>query len=129
MNEKKTAKDELSSRPSFPLTKKIKNIFNSSWRVLQFHAITQLFFILMHQARKRTVSRNHAFFSRNRVTKKMIHSIMDHLCDKKFLMGGGQGSKALSSAQALFDLAAQRSDPLLPLSAQPFLTLALSAPT
>ena len=84
----------------------------------------------MHQARKRTVSRNHAFFSRNRVTKKMIHSIMDHLCDKKFLMGGGQGSKALSSAQALFDiaaraqtlfdLAAQRSDPLLPLSAQPF---------
>ena len=60
----------------------------------------------------------------------MIHSIMDHLCDKKFLMGGGQGSKALSSAQALFDiaaraqtlfdLAAQRSDPLLPLSAQPF---------
>ena len=60
----------------------------------------------------------------------MIHSIMDHLCDKKFLMGGGQGSKALSSAQALFDiaaraqtlfdLAAQRSDPLLPLSAPPF---------
>ena len=69
----------------------------------------------------------------------MIHSIMDHLCDKKFLMGGGQGSKALSSAQALFDIAAraqtlfditaQRSDPLLPLSAPPILTLALSAPT
>ena len=44
-------------------------------------------------------------------------------------MGGGQGSTALSAqalfdnaagAQTLFDIAAQRSDPLLPLSAPPF---------
>ena len=40
--------------------------------------------------------------------------------------GRGHGSTALT-AQALFDIAAQRSDPLLPLSAPPF--LALSAPT
>ena len=34
-------------------------------------------------------------------------------------MGGGKGSTALS-AQTLFDIAAQRSDPLLALSAPPF---------
>ena len=45
------------------------------------------------------------------------------------MTGGGQGSTALSAqalfdisarAQTFFDIAAQRSDPLLPLSAPPF---------